>query len=227
MDSVTNSQKTNKVFKDRHDALMRLIELLPIKKMQEEDWIVVAISSGGVLLAKSIAQKINAPFDFLFTEPIMAPNNSDCQVAMVSETEEIVIHEALTDAFDIKLDYIYGEAHRKYEEKIIKYIYRYRKGGMICSMEDKHVLLIDEGIDSGLTMMASVKTVINLKARSVSFAVPVMPYDVMQRLEEVIDEVYCVHKPYNFVDVPYYYEEIPGLSADEVDGILKDIHKGT
>lgn len=227
MDSVTNDPKPNKVFKDRHDALMRLMELLPLKTMQEEDWIVVAISSGGVLLAKSIAQKINAPFDFLFTEPVMAPNNSDCQVAMVSETEEIVIHEALTDAFDIKLDYIYGEAHRKYEEKIIKYIYRYRKGGMISSMQDKHVLLIDEGIDSGLTMMASVKTVINLKARSVSFAVPVMPYDVMQRLEEVIDEVYCVHKPYNFVDVPYYYEEIPGLSADEVDAILKDIHKGT
>jgi putative phosphoribosyl transferase len=214
------------IFTDREDALKRLIELLPVKQMQEENWIVVAISMGGVLFAKKIADILHAPFDFLFTEPITAPNNTECQIAMVSETEEIVIHDALAKAFDIKLDYIYDEAHRKYEERIIAYMYRYRKGDMISSLTHKHVLLVDEGIDSGLTMMASVKTAINLHARSVSFAVPVMPLDVFERLEEVIDEVYCVHKPASFVDVPYYYNTIPALSVEKIDTILKDIHKG-
>lgn len=210
-------------FEDRKDATRKLLDILPVQQMIEEEWIVVSISTGGVLTAKEIGKEIQAPFDFLFTEPIPAPNNPECHVAMVSETEEIVIHEALIESFGITLDYIYGEAHRRYEEKILKYIYRYRKGQTIRSLQEKNVLLVDEGIDTGLTMMAAVKTAIAMNAKSVSFAVPVMPLDVKEMIEEVIDEVYCFHMPYDFVDVPYYYKKIAPLKEAEVDEMLKDI----
>lgn len=223
-----SAENSTKPFKNREDALIGLMEALPLQQMQKENWIVVAISAGGVLFAQAIAKKIGASLDFLFTEPINAPNNPDCQIAMVSEREEIVIHEALCESFNIKLDFIYGEAHRKYEEKIIKYIYRYRKGEMISSLTDRNVLLIDEGIDTGLTLLACVKTAINLKAKSVSFATPVLPYDVAERVDEVLDDLYYIYKPLDFVSVAHYYEEKEAVDPKDIDNVLQEyITKGT
>ncbi len=215
--------KSRAIFKDRLDALNKLLEVMPLREIRERgNNILVAISTGGVILANGLAKKIDASFDFLFTEEITAPNNIDCQIGMVSETEEIVIHEALVKSFDIKLDYIYGEAKRKHEEKILKYVYKYRKGEMISSLTEKNVILIDEGIDTGLTMMAAVKTAIELKAKTVSFAVPVMPEDVSIRLDKVIDEIYCVYSPKDFVDVSFYYEELPEVLPVDVEDIFRD-----
>ncbi len=211
-----------KPFKDREDAVHKLIDILPLKELQKNNTMCVSISTGGVPIAKEISKKIGTKFDFLFTEPISAPNNPDCQIAIVSETEEIVIHEELVESFNIKIDYIYGEAHRKYEEKIIKYMYKYRKGGMISTLENKNVLFVDEGVDSGLTLMASVKTAIRKGAKSISIATPVMPLDVYCVFEETVDEVYCVCKPADFVSVQHYYESILTVTQEEMDELLKD-----
>ncbi|MGP1450826.1 MAG: phosphoribosyltransferase [Wolinella sp.] len=208
--------------KNRDDALSRLIELMPIKKMQKEKPLVVAISSGGILFAHKLAQVINAPFDFLFTQAIPSPHNPECDIAMISETYDIVIHEALTHAFDISLDYIYGEAQRQYEEKILKYIYKFRKGETISSLKGEHILLVDEGIDSGLTITTSVKACITQQAKSVSVASPVMPYDVAMLLEEITDEIYCVLKPQHFVDVETYYDEIEPVDEGVMERILSE-----
>lgn len=220
----TNSKfNTSKVFKDRDDAVSRLLEILPLKELENRgNNIVVSISTGGVLFASTIAKKLNAGYDFLFTESITAPSNPECQIAMVSESEEIVIHEALMESFGINLDYIYGEAKRKHEEKILKYIYKYRKGELISSLTNKNVLLVDEGIDSGLTMMAAIKTAIEMRARSISLISPVIPCDVAERLDELIDDIYYIYKPQHFVDVEYYYEHLPEIQAKEIEEMLKD-----
>lgn len=208
--------------RNRDDALARLMEIMPIKNMQKQDNLVVAISSGGVLFAHKLAQAINAPFDFLFTQAIPSPHNPECDIAMISETYDIVIHEALAQAFDISLDYIYGEAQRRYEERILKYIYKFRKGETISSLKGKHVLLVDEGIDSGLTITTSVKACITQQAKSVSIAVPVMPLDVASLLDEITDDIYCVLKPAHFVDVPTYYDEIEPVEPAIVEKILSE-----
>lgn len=209
-------------FKNREDAMLKLFELIPLKNMTKGNFIVIAISVGGVPIARALARKLLVPFEFLFTEPITAPNNPECQIGMVSETEEIVINDRLVDSFNIKLDYIYGEAHRKYEEKIIKYMYKYRKGGVAVDIADKEVILVDEGVDTGLTLMTSVKTAIKKNAKSVTIAVPVIPYDVWLTFEEIVDKTYTVITPKDFVDVPYYYEELLPVGEDEMDILLKD-----
>lgn len=107
-------------FANRDEATLKLMEILPTEQMQEENWLLVALSAEGVPIAEFIAKKLDLRYDVLFAEAVNAPNNSECAVAMVSETEEIVIHNELVNAFGINLDYIYGEAQRKYEEKILK-----------------------------------------------------------------------------------------------------------
>jgi putative phosphoribosyl transferase len=213
----------HKLFKDRDNALKEVINLLPLKEMIQEKWTILALSTGGVYFANEIAKKTSSDFDFIFTEPITAPNNKDCYVAMVSETEEIVINEPLIKSFEINLDYIYGSAKRKHEEKILSYIYKYRKGEMIRDLKGKKVLLVDDGIDTGITLMCAIKTILQLKATSVCLATPVMALDTYQYVDSIIDDVYCVHTISNFIDVDFYYQNLENLDYEDV---MKLIEKG-
>ncbi len=142
----------NMYFEDREDASRQLIEVLPIELLSQNETVVIGVSEGGVYFADKIANAVNGQMDILLTEPVVAPNNSEVTIAMVSETEEVVMHKALIDAFEINEDYVYGEAHRKYEEEVLSYVYRYRKGRDLLPLQGKYVVLADECIETGLTM---------------------------------------------------------------------------
>ena len=207
-------------FADRNDATQKLLEVLPTGQMRKEDWLLVALSAEGVPIAEIIAKKLDLYYDVLFTEAVNAPNNPECAVAMVSETEEIVIHNELINAFGINLDYIYGEAHRKYEEKILKYVYKYRKGDLIKSLKGKNVLLVDEGCETGMTVLTAIKTAINGGAKSVSYATPVIAMNVHVSLEAVVDEIFTAYRVANFVDVAFYYKDASPLESEKVKAFI-------
>ncbi|MEJ2372879.1 MAG: phosphoribosyltransferase, partial [Sulfurimonas sp.] len=138
----------------------------------------------------------------------MAPNNSECEVARVSETEEIVIQENLIESFEIQLDYIYGEAHRKHEEGILSNIYKFRKGRPFPSMKNKVVLLIDEGSETGTKFMTAVKTILAQSPKAVYIAVPVIPSDVFETLEPFVDDIFFLYDIDDYVETPLYYKKL-------------------
>ena len=210
------------MFENRADATTKLLDILPKDKMKENECIIVCISTQAVPIANIIAEKLNLSYDLLFCEPICAPNNKDCTIGMVSETEEIVLHNELVDSFEINLDFIYGEAHRQYEEKILPKVYKYRKGDLIGSLSDKNVLLIDEGCETGMTVLSAIKTVINGGAKSVAYATPLLSADVSRSLEPVTDEIFFVHKISDFVDVEFYYQMLKELDTDAVLEIINN-----
>ena len=108
----------NIYFEDREDASKQLIDMLPIELFEPNETVVIGVSEGGVYLADKIANTLDAQMDILLTESILAPNNPELSIAMISETEEVVMHKALVDAFEISEDYVYSEAHRKYEDEV-------------------------------------------------------------------------------------------------------------
>jgi putative phosphoribosyl transferase len=208
-------------FKNRSDAAIQLKELLPLDRMKSESWSLIAVSSGGLMVADAINARLKLPIDFLFSASITAPQNPECELARVSETEEIVIHQALLDVFDIQVDYIYGEATRKHEEKILSAIYQYRKGEHFQSMKGKNILLIDEGSETGLKLMCAIKTAFSQKAKAVYVAVPVMPSSVVEALDPIVDAVFCVHELDDYVDTKYYYQEFDAVDEEMIETILE------
>jgi putative phosphoribosyl transferase len=210
------------MFENRADATVKLLDVLPKDRMKENDCVIVCISTQAIPLANMIASKLNLNYDLLFCEPICAPNNKDCIIGMVSETEEIVLHSELVKSFEINLDFIYGEAHRQYEEKILPSVYKYRKGDLIGSLNEKNVLLIDEGSETGMTVLTAIKTAINGGAKSVAYATPLLSTDVARSLEPVTDEIFFVHKISNFVDVDFYYQMLKELDTDDVLEIISN-----
>ena len=139
---------------------------------------------------------------------------------MVSETKESVNHHEVETYVEINLDFIYSEANRKYEEKILKSVYKFRKGELISSLRDRHVMFVDEGCETGLGVLTCIKTAINCGAKSVYFASPVMPTNVITELDAVVDDVYTVYKILNFVNVDFYYEKQEEVSFEMVKSIL-------
>ena len=217
-----NSRLSDVSFDSRADATIKLLDILPKEKMKTDDWMVVSISLNAVPIANAISEKLNISYDLLFSEQICAPNNQDCVIGMVSETEEIVLHTRLVDSFGINLDFIYAQAHRQYEEKILPKVYKYRKGDLISSLKNKNVLLIEEGCETGMTIMTAVKTVINGGAKSVSYATPLISSDVATSLEPVIDEIFAVNKITNFVETEFYYKKDINLNQDLVLDIISN-----
>ena len=214
-------EKYKGIFKDREDAALKLRDVVPMQKLKDEKWKVIAVSKGGLLLGSQLLGRLENRLDFLFSEAIYAPNNSECEVARVSESEEIVIHENLVSSFDIKYDYIYGEARRKHEEKILSYIYQYRKGRHFSSIKDKTVLLIDEGSETGSKFMTALKTILAQKPKAVYIAVPILPTDVLELLEPFCDDIYFVYDIEDYVETPLYYKQLDSVSEDVIEKLLE------
>ncbi len=203
-------------FEDRKDAASQLIETLPLEFLKKNETVVIGVSEGGVYFADKIAQAIDAKMDILLTEPILAPNNPEVAIAMISETEEVVMHKALIDAFDINEDFVYNEAQRKYEEEILGYVYRYRKGSDLLPLRGKYVVLADECVETGLTMMVALKSVIERGAKNIYIATPILDRSVYENLLSICDGVFCPHKIRNYISIEYYYRLFDKVGFDEI-----------
>ncbi len=218
---MPNDLNHNYYFENRKDAAVELIETLPLKLLRDNETVIIGVSEGGVYFADQIAKATDAQMDILLTEPILAPNNPELAIAMVSETEEVVMHKALTDSFGISENYVYSKAQHKYEEEVLDYVYKYRKGKELVSLKGKYVVLADECIETGLTMMVALKSVIAREAKNIYIATPVLDKTVYENLLTVCDGVFCPHKIQDYISIEYYYKDFSKLDFDEISEIVK------
>ncbi len=218
---MSSDLNPNIYFDDRKDASVQLIDTLPLALLLENETVIIGVSEGGVYFADQIANACDAQMDILLTAPILAPNNSEVAIAMVSETEEVAMHKALIDAFDINEDYVYSEAQRKYDEEVLSYVYKYRKGKDLISLEGKYVVLADECIETGLTMMIALKSVIARGAKNIYIATPILDEVVYQNLLTVCDGVFCPHKIQDYISIEYYYKNFEPLPFEEIEKIVE------
>ncbi|NPA55344.1 MAG: hypothetical protein GXO40_03185 [Epsilonproteobacteria bacterium] len=194
-------------FNDKKEAFEKLFETID-KEYITNDTLVLAISEYGVYYAQEIAKSLGfVEADFLFSEPIVAPENKECILGCVSETKDIVLIDELIDAFGISKDYIYSEANRLYDEKIISYIYEYRLGQTIQYLKDKKVILVDEGANTGLTLEVCIKSCIAQGAKQIDVAMPIVPMSLAKEIKKITDHCYFVYEIEHFVDTDFYFRD--------------------
>jgi len=207
----------NQIFKNREEASNLLYDILPTGTMKQEEWIILAISTGAVPIALSLAKKLNAKFDYLFTKKIFTEKNNECEIAIITETQEVVIHEELLRSFSLNLDDIYAKSRDVYNTDIKEYKVKYRNNLDIIDLENKNVLLVDEGLNTGLTMMACIKSIINEKAKSICVAVPVLPEVTINDIETIADDLYYVQAPAHFISIDFYYETFEEIKLEDIE----------
>jgi len=215
-------QKYKDILLNRNDAAIKLLDVIPMQKFKEERWNIIAVSRGGLELGKVIKGKLSNHLDILFSEAILAPNNPDCEIARVSENEEIVLNEELINSFEVQYDYIYGEAHRKHEEDILSYIYQFRKGKPFPNMENEVVMLVDDGSETGSKFTTALKTILVQNPKAVYIAVPVIPSDVLEILETFVDEIFFLYDIDDYVETALYYKDFDEIKDEELEKLLEE-----
>jgi putative phosphoribosyl transferase len=213
------------IFQSREDASSLLINMLPKEILKPQETVVLGVSEGGVYFANKIAKFLEARMDLLLSEPIYSHVNPKLAIAMIGETEEMVMHQALIDSFEISKDYIYSEASRKYKEKLLSYVHKYRNGKILDGLDEKYVVLVDECVETGLTMMTAIKTVISLGAKNVFIAVPILDNVVHESLLNVCDNLFCPHKIDDYISIEYYYERLDPFTFEDIDAIMDENRK--
>lgn len=200
-------------FKDRTDAAERLTQQL--KKFSDRDAIVLGMARGGVILAKEIAQTIGAEMDVLVVRKIGAPRNPEYGVGAVAPDGKPV--------FDKSALYMLGLGESDLQptvwsetQEIYRRLKTYRQGMLPLEVANRTVILVDDGLATGVTALAAARYIKSLGASYLIFAAPVCSQPGVRMLEEEVDEVICLLAPAVFQAVGLWYEDFSQVEDNEV-----------
>ena len=209
-------------FIDQNDAGSKLLEILPRNELKANNFLILCLNIKSVIMCDFVARGLDLGYEILFSEDIKTPNNDECDIACVSESEDVVINEALRVSFEITKDYIYGRAKKLYEEKILKNVYKYRKGGLLSPLKDRNILLITDSCETGARLAVATKSLTNMGAKSVILGIALMPSDMAEYANTIVDDVYCAFKIDGFVSTDFYYEKTLENDENAILKILED-----
>lgn len=208
--------------KDRKDAGLQLAERLSWLKNEKEDnndVIVLAIPRGGVIVADVIAKSLDAIFDVVVPRKLGAPYNPELAIGAVMHDSSSYINEYVTNTLRIEQDYITSEIDEQVKE-IERRLALYR-GSSKYDLEGKTIVMVDDGIATGATMMVAILWVKKQKPKMVILAVPVAPKEVTRKLSEMVDRSVVLHMPLEFGAVGEFYEDFGQVSDQEVIDTLR------
>ena len=204
------------MFKDREEAGRLLAkELLPYKSSNQ---IVVALPRGGVIPAFEIAKALNAPLDIFFVKKIPSPYNKEAAIGAISENGYYFVDKAAKNMLNISDSYIQNameEVLQNIKEK--REIYNKPR----VNYKDKEIILVDDGVATGSSMLLAIDALKKEGAKKVIVASPVAPIEVANRLKEKADGALFLETPSIFNAVGEFYKDFHQLSDNEVLEILK------
>lgn len=204
-------------FKDRREAGRKLAETLEEYK-NSKDAILLALPRGGVVVADEIAKELNLPLDIVVPRKIGSPQNPEYAIGAITETGEGVWNKGEIE--DIDKEWLEKEIEKEKDEAKRR-LKIYRGGKPPLALKNKIVILIDDGIATGLTLLAAIKSVKKQNPLKIIVAAPVGASDSVQIIKKEVDEVVCLYTPTFFGAVGSFYEEFGQTSDEEVINILQ------
>ncbi len=209
------------VFQDRSDAGEKLAAiLLPFKNNNQT--IVLGLPRGGVITAYEVAHKLNLPLDIIIARKIGAPNNPEFAIGAIIEDGTIMIDQDIISVYNISQEYLNLELKNNKQE-IERRVKLYRKNKAPLDLKDKTVIIVDDGIATGLTVLAAIQSVKKRQAKCVIVATPVAAQDSLEKIKKLVDKVFCLHAPFYFGAVGAFYNNFEQVSNEEVVELLRNI----
>ncbi len=204
-------------FKNRTEAGRMLAEQLGA--FRGKDVIVLAIPMGGVPVAYEVARALKAPLDVVMAKKIGAPFNPEFAIGAVTWNGAVMLDEAMLDKWHISREYV-GEVSRKLIKDMNDKLSELRVGqGSFPRLFGRTVIIVDDGIATGNTMMAAVEAIRDQGAAEVVIATPVLPKELVRDMELVAPLVYLA-APDDFEAVGQYYEQFEMTSREKAVELL-------
>jgi putative phosphoribosyl transferase len=196
------------MFRDRIEAGFLLAAKL--KKYKNQAGVVLAVPRGGVPVAYAVAKELGFPIEIILTKKIGHPMNKEYAIGAASLTDYFVIpHENIPDGYiEHELIRIRGR---------LKEMYKIFMGDKEPeNLEGKTVIIIDDGIATGNTLLGTVNVLRKSKPGKIIIGVPVASKSAVQKLSKEVDKVVAVLIPEEFYGVGSFYEDFEQVSDEEV-----------
>ncbi|WP_018479532.1 phosphoribosyltransferase [Pontibacter roseus] len=199
--------------KNREEAALLLADRL--EKYQGQLGVVLAIPRGGVPVAAPIAKRLGMPLEVTVSKKIGHPANPEYAIGAVS-LDDVEVEEHI----NVPQEYVAAEVKRIRESLHRKY--RLFMGNrQPVALQDRIVIIVDDGIATGKTLLSTVNLVRKQHPRKIIVAVPVAPPSAIERFTALVDEVVCLLVPPFFQAVGQFYQEFSQVSDEEVIELLQ------
>jgi len=209
------------LFGDRVDAGRRLgVELVRrLPRLRDEDPLVLAIPRGGVPVGYEVARAIDAPLDLFIARKLGAPGHEELGIGAVAPGGTRFLDADAIRALDVSDAYI-EEVTRKELAELERRLRRFRGNRPPARIEGRSVVLVDDGLATGVTALASLAALRLQRPRRLVFAAPVCSAEGAQAVARHADDVVCVAIPDRFFGVGAWYQDFTQTTDEEVEELL-------
>ncbi len=212
-------------FANRKDAGQRLAAAL--EKYKEQRPVILALPRGGVPVAAEIATGLGAPLDLILVRKIGVPAQPELAMGAVADggTPTVVRNEEIIRAVGVD-----GASFKRVQDRELKEIERRRRCYLgdrpLADITGRLAIVVDDGIATGATTRAALRSVSSRKPNQLILAIPVAPARAIASLRQEVDEVVCLQIPEDFYAIGAYYDDFAQVSDDEVRRLLLEHGSG-
>lgn len=208
-----------RIFADRKAAGRALAQALAHLR-EVPDVVVLALPRGGVPVAYEIAERLGAPLDVYVVRKLGVPGQPEYAMGAIASGGGRVVNEEVVDALGIDPAAIDAIAEKESRE-ILRREQAYRGNRTPLDVAGKTVIVVDDGMATGSTMLAGVRALRQLHPARIILAVPHAPPDTCATLSREVDELVCLEMPEPYLAVGRWYGEFPQIEDAEVTDLLE------
>jgi len=210
------------LFSDRSEAGGRLAARLEIYRDREP--LILAVPRGGVAVAGPIREVIGGELDLIITRKIGAPHQRELAIGATSGDGFVMLNDELISRIGIFPDYV-KKAAAKEQAEIARRLKLYRGDRPLPKIEGRLVIVVDDGVATGYTMLAALRSLREQKPAELALAVPVGPPETFERLKKEVEALVYLEAPVDFAAVGQFYRSFDQVSDDEVITLLQKAWK--
>jgi predicted phosphoribosyltransferase len=206
------------MFRDREDAARRLAQRLKGRAMHQP--LVLGIPRGGVVTGAFLAEELGADLDVALSRKLRAPGQPELAIGAVTEDGQVYLNHHAREFLQILQDYL--EEERRFQiEEIERRKLLFRAARPQARVGGRTVIVTDDGIATGSTMIAALQAVKLQQPREVIVAVPVASPERLEEVGRWCDEVVCLLAPEDFWAVGQFYGNFRQVEDEEVIQLLR------
>ncbi|GAA1433078.1 hypothetical protein GCM10009641_22710 [Mycobacterium cookii] len=207
-----------RVFRDRRHAGRVLADELAAYR-GKDGLLVLGLARGGVPVAWEVAMALRAPLDVFLVRKLGVPQWSELAMGALASGGGVVMNDNVLTSLDISDEQISAVVDREAAE-LVRREHAYRGDRPLADPAGKTVIVVDDGIATGASMLAAVRALRSRGPRSIVVAVPVGAASVCEQLAREADEVVCATMPSDFEAVGQVFVDFHQISDDEVRELL-------
>jgi len=208
----------NIAFLNREEAGQELASILA--KYSSEKPVVLGMPRGGVVLAAIIADKLHAPLDVIVARKIGAPSQPEYAIGAIAPGDVSIFNPEARIYFDFDSNEV-REVIEREKIEMERRIKLYRGNKAELDLKDRVVIIVDDGLATGQTALAAVRSIRKLNPRKIILAVGVSSIEAAQMLGQEVDALVALRTPAEFHAVGLWYKEFPQTTDAEVTKLLK------